>query len=327
MAAKTKKKTTKKKTAKKRLPRLPAFEYDEDENPATVYLSRQRGHTERTQRSALEQVADMLTNGRIGLEQLPWHQIRTKHINALIGRFEDHGYAPASANKYLSALRAVLKQARRQRLLDQETLADLLDIKGISGKTEPRGRALRAEELERLFKACYADENTAAGMRDLAILALLYGCGLRRSELAALELKDYNAREKYLLIHGKGRKQRRAYIPEGAFKALYLWFEERTRTKGPLFCHVSKIGTVSIQGISDNLVYRVTEKRRQLAGIRSFTPHDLRRSYISDLLDKNVDIAIIARQVGHSSIQTTARYDRRGERAQKRAAEQLDVPI
>jgi integrase len=63
------------------------------------------------------------------------------------------------------------------------------------------------------------------------------------------------------------------------------------------------------------------------AGIAGFTPHDLRRSNISDLLDEGVDLAVIARQVGHSSVQTTARYDRRGARAQRQAAERLNVPF
>ena len=67
--------------------------------------------------------------------------------------------------------------------------------------------------------------------------------------------------------------------------------------------------------------------QRLEAGIAGFTPHDLRRSNISDLLDEGVDLAVIARQVGHSSVQTTARYDRRGRRAQRVAAERLKVPF
>jgi len=69
------------------------------------------------------------------------------------------------------------------------------------------------------------------------------------------------------------------------------------------------------------------QKRHLQAGVAPFTPHDLRRSFISELLDDGVDIATIARQVGHSNIQTTARYDRRDQTAQQRGVLRLDVPF
>jgi integrase len=90
---------------------------------------------------------------------------------------------------------------------------------------------------------------------------------------------------------------------------------------------VTKGGRLTHRDGSPQLIYRVVENRHLQAGIAGFTPHDLRRSNISDLLDEGVDLAVIARQVGHSSVETTARCDRRGGRAQRDAAERLTAPF
>ena len=158
--------------------------------------------------------------------------------------------------------------------------------------------------LRAIFAACATDENRAAGARDAAVLALLYGTGLRRAELALLDLEDFDADAGSLRVHGKGNKERIVFLPAGTIRALEHWLQHRRFDAGPLFCHVAKTGAVRI---SAQLVYRVVLERQRTAGVDGFTPHDLRRSFISDLLDEGVDLATVSRQVGHSDVQTTAR--------------------
>ena len=74
-------------------------------------------------------------------------------------------------------------------------------------------------------------------------------------------------------------------------------------------------------------MYVIVHKRHLEAGIEPFTPHDMRRSLISEMLDDGVDIATVARQVGHSTVQTTAQYDRRDEKTQQRGVLRLEVPF
>jgi site-specific recombinase XerD len=80
-------------------------------------------------------------------------------------------------------------------------------------------------------------------------------------------------------------------------------------------------------GITDQLLYHIVRKRHLQAGAEPFSPHDLRRSFIGELLDDGVDISTVARQVGHSNVQTTARYDRRDEKTQQRGVLRLEVPF
>ena len=116
-------------------------------------------------------------------------------------------------------------------------------------------------------------------------------------------------------------------VVAAALAALEAWLSLRGRRPGGLFVGVTKGGKLTYRDVSPQLVYRVVQKRHIEAGIAEFTPHDLRRSDISDLLDKGVDLAVIACRVGHSNVPTTARFDRHERRSQRVAAERLDVPF
>jgi len=301
-------------------------DYPNGRHPVRAYLVGLGDDSERVTLAALDSIADILSGGKVLAMELAWHGLRHGHVNALRGRLQQL-YAPATANRYLSALKAVMRESWRLGWLDRETLEKTIDVKGVKGQRELRGRAVSRVELVTLFEVCAKDPNEALGARDAAILALLYGVGLRRGEAAGLELSDFKTRDQSLRVRGKGNKQRIAYIPAGAQAALEAWLRLRSDKPGGLFCGITKGGKLTHRGVSPQLIYRVVQKRHLEAGIAEFTPHDLRRSHISDLLDEGVDLAVIARQVGHSNVQTTARYDRRGRRAQRAAADRLVVPF
>ena len=96
---------------------------------------------------------------------------------------------------------------------------------------------------------------------------------------------------------------------------------------GPLLCPISQIGKITVRRMTDQAIYAILQTRAKTANIRPFSPHDLRRSCVSDLLDAGVDISIVQQFVGHANVNTTARYNSRGEHAKKRAAKSLHVPF
>ena len=199
----------------------------------------------------------------------------------------------------------------------------------IKDQRAAKGRAVAQNELRRLFEACRSDPNEALGARDLALFAVLYGGGLRRAELARLDYEDFDFERYGLLIRGKGNKERRIFLPRTLAGALQPWIDlHRGSSPGPLFVPVLKSGKLQrARYIHPDVVYNVTQKRLKAAGLEAMTPHDLRRTFISDLLDRGVDITTVSHHVGHASVQTTARYDRRGERALEAAAEEVQLPL
>lgn len=129
-----------------------------------------------------------------------------------------------------------------------------------------------------------------------------------------------------LRVVGKRCKQRTAYVTGGALDALTNWLSVRGGDPGPLFCPINKGGHVTIRKMHAEAVFNVLQKRAAESGVRDLSPHDLRRTFAGDLLDSGADIATVQRLMGHANVNTTARYDRRGEQAKRRAVEALHVP-
>jgi integrase len=173
---------------------------------------------------------------------------------------------------------------------------------------------------------CAADD-TPRGARDAALLALLYGGGLRRSEAVAAELADYDPETGALTVrHGKGDKARVAYLTNGAQTALADWLAVRGEAPGALLCPVNKRGVVAVRRMDDGAVRKIVLRLAGEAAVRPFSPHDLRRTFISDLLQAQVDISTVQRLAGHANVQTTARYDRRGEQTKREGASKHHLP-
>jgi integrase len=123
------------------------------------------------------------------------------------------------------------------------------------------------------------------------------------------------------------KKQRTAKLTNGAARAMSDWLAIRGSDEGPLFLAINKSDKVRPAArLTSQAVYNMLKRRAAAAGVAHFSPHDLRRTYVSDLLEAGADIATVAKMAGHSNVQTTARYDRRPEQAKDKAAELLHFP-
>lgn len=294
------------------------------QQPAAVYLCQLAQRSERVMRQSLDTIAGILTQNQCDALTLDWSALRYQHTAALRAVLKER-YAPATANRMLCALRRVLKEARRLELMSPSDYDRASDIKNISAEPPLMGRALRPGEIAALMAACTSDP-TPAGARDAAMVAILRGTGLRRSEVVALSLDDFDATTGELRVRcGKGRKARTVYLPKGALAAVLDWLKIRGTAPGALLCPVHRLGTVTIRSMTSQAVLYTLQKRGKQAGIASFSPHDFRRTFCSDLLDAGVDVFTVQKLAGHSSPVTTAKYDRRGEEAKRKAVEHLET--
>ncbi|NER48139.1 MAG: site-specific integrase [Symploca sp. SIO1A3] len=294
-------------------------------HPAMVYLSQLRPRSQRTMRRCLDVIASKLTGGRCDAISLDWGQLRYQHTAAVRVVLVEE-FAPSTVNQMLCALRRVLKEAKKLKLMSAIDYASAVEIESVRENKEPRGRALSKSEIKALMKVCRL-EGTATGIRDRAMLAILFGSGLRRSEVVAMDLKDYDPTTGALKVRGgKGGKDRTVYLPSSGRRVVADWLKVRGVRVGPLLYPVSKGKRVITRRLTDQSVLYILQKRAEQAGVEPFSPHDCRRTFISDLLGAGVDLVTVSQLAGHASPLTTSRYDRRGEEAKRQAVELLEIP-
>jgi site-specific recombinase XerD len=201
--------------------------------------------------------------------------------------------------------------------------ASAIDFQQIRGDDTEAGRVLSMDELVKLFRVCQQDK-TSAGVRDAAMLAVLYGCGLRRAELVALDVADYS--DGVLTIHGKGNRLRLAHLVNEAREFFEDWLKFRESDQ-PIFVSINKAGKLGNTPLTTQSVYRILNRRASQAGIDALSPHDVRRSTATHLLERGVDLAVVQRMLGHKQLATTVIYDKRGEKAKREAAGVLSITL
>ena len=301
-----------------------------ERNPALIYCASLRGSGRSSMVSMLRRCAKSLGGE---LETYPWHKLRYEHVQSIVSKVAEteyapgKTYAPGTVNLLRVALREIARASWRLGMIGSEELQRILDVKSLRGSRLPPGKALTRGELSALF-AKMADDTTPAGARDAAVLALGYGAGLRRAEIAALEIDQVHEEgEGYTLrVIGKGNKERVIFLNDGGAEALRSWISARGAEPGPLFYAGRKGGNLLPgQGMAAGSIREIVARRADAAGLKA-SPHDLRRSFVSDLLDAGVDISTVASMAGHASVTTTARYDRRGDEAKRKASKALHVP-
>jgi site-specific recombinase XerD len=293
-----------------------------ERHPALAYLANLgTAKARRSQASALDSVALEL-GGTVAA--LPWASLRYPHVAVLRARLAAR-LAPATVNRMLCAVRGVLREAAKLDLMSSEDCTRACAVPGVKGSRQPKGRALPAGELSALLGACNGE--TPAGRRDAALLSAAYGAGLRRAELVSLEVGAVDLATGAVRVLGKGNVERIAYLPAWALVSLRAWLDARGPAAGPLFSRVDKAGAIDLSSpLSDEAVRFLFARLAERAGVAAFTPHDTRRSFISDLLDAGADISTVQQLAGHAQVTTTQRYDRRGEVSKRRAVALLRDP-
>lgn len=209
-------------------------------------------------------------------------------------------------NYHLIALRSFLKYCARRDI--PALTADKIELSRTKRK---QVTFLTEDELERVFEQ--PDVSTIAGLRDRAILELLFSSGLRVSELTGLDKDHINLKRREFMVRGKGQKDRPIFISEDAANWVTQYIEKRQDTAKPLFVRYSgskKVDTTgNFQRLTARSVQRLVARYALLAGItKHVSPHTMRHSFATDLLMNGADLRSVQAMLGHSNIATTQIY-------------------
>lgn len=295
-----------------------------DSSPVATYLGRLAPGSRRGIVVALSAIAQHLSAGKADPMVFDWARLRY-HDTATVRQHLAKTYSPKTANLYVSALRGVLKECWRLGMIQDEDYHRAIDLPRVAEENGISGRSLMVEELRSLFAVCEGN-SSPAGIRDAALVAVLYCTGMRRNEFISLNVTDYAPKQEAFTIRGKGNKVRLAFLTEDAQIRLEKWLKLRGRSGGPLFVSVDKTGALGTEPLRGQSIRYILQSRAIKAGVKPFSPHSMRRTMATHLLDRGVDLAIVQKMLGHRHLSTTALYDRRGETVKKKATKQLELP-
>lgn len=275
-------------------------------------------------------MASMLANACKALnwqqapEHYPWHQLGYQDLQKVRSSLLEQGYATSSVNMTLSGLRSIAKAAFNLESMDAEKLMRIQAVQPVKGTVLRKGRCLSKTDIKAVLKTFPKHSNPTKALRDKALF--LVGCtaGLRCAELTALTVDCFDAVKGTLqVLHAKGRKQREIYLCPATIKAITQWLQQLKPAGGALFRHVNKAGHINQQPLTSNGLCRVLQQLQRDSNIQPFTPHDLRRTFITQLLSNGEDINTVRQLAGHTSINTTVIYDYRGDSTLKKASQSI----
>ena len=212
----------------------------------------------------------------------------------------------STLNYHLIALRSFLKFCAKR---DVSALA--ADKIELARSKRKQVTFLNEEEAARLF--AQPDTGKLVGLRDRAILELLFSSGLRVSELVSLDRDQINLKRREFMVRGKGQKDRPIFISPAATGWLQQYIEQRTDNTKPLFVRYSGTKAVDLSGnyhrLTARSIQRLVSRYALLAGItKHVSPHTLRHSFATDLLMNGADLRSVQAMLGHSNIATTQIY-------------------
>lgn len=265
------------------------------------WLTLERGMSANTLKGYLRDarhLADHLAGNGRQLDEATEEDIRS-----LLADLHDMEISQRSTARILAGLRSLYRYLRLERLI--ETDPTLLIEGPQPGRTLPD--VLSVEEIDAMTAAI--DRNKDSALRNEAIIETLYGSGLRVSELTDLRLPLLNLEEGYTIVEGKGSKQRIVPISPRAVALIESWLEERSRL--PVKDKDSDILFLNRRGgrMSRVMIFYIVKELAELAGIKKkVSPHTLRHSFATHLLEGGANLRVIQTLLGHESIATTEIY-------------------
>lgn len=247
---------------------------------------------------------------------LQWRDAKGSPLftKALVNEYRAHlqattKYAPSTINLRLSAIRKLAKEAADNGIMDPNLANGIANVEGIKTKGVRTGNWLTKDQAQKMINA--PDITTLKGLRDRAILAIMIGGGLRRSEVASLTFDKIQQRDARWVISdmvGKGNRVRTVPIPVWAKVAIDEWAEAANLQDGHVFRWVNRGGSLAGDGMTPQAIADTVKHYADKCNIEKLAAHDLRRTFAKLAKKANAPIDQIQLTLGHASIATTERY-------------------
>jgi site-specific recombinase XerD len=230
-------------------------------------------------------------------------------VAAYANALQDGGYSAASIRQRLAAVTRLAQEAADSAGLPEWVVNGIRRVERPKSKGERLGNWLTLEQAQALIDA--PDQDSLKGARDRAILGVMIGAGLRRSEVAGLEVGDLQQRDGRWVIldlHGKHGRTRTIPVPIWTMALLARWTAKAEITAGPIFRPITRWGTLQEGGITPQAVYDVIKTYRNEIGQPKLAAHDLRRTFAHLARTGGGDLEQLRLVLGHNSLETTQRY-------------------
>ena len=233
-----------------------------------------------------------------------WSEIKLENLQEFLAHIHDLGLSANSQSRIISSIKSFYKYLILENLMDTDP-SELLESPKIGRKLPD---TLSIEEINDLINAI--DRSKPEGERNVAIIEVLYGCGLRVSELTEIQLSEIHWDEGFIRVIGKGNKQRLVPLGSVAKKHLKIYINE-IRAHLKIKAEAEDIVFLNRRGgkLSRVMIFTIIKNLAELAGIqKSISPHTFRHSFATHLVEGGADLRAVQEMLGHESITTTEIY-------------------
>jgi integrase/recombinase XerD len=265
----------------------------------------------------------------VSITDFPWEVMADGVLMSVVRDRVVARYGPQGAAKHMAAIRSLLRHLSGAGRADYQQVLRALDTTKKRGPSPDLPPPLRLDtnDLRRILHVCHRDPNHLVGARDLALVSLTSSTGARRSEVVGVGLGDLDLADATVRLHVKGDGIRTAVVHGATLEHLSYWLEFRGNIDGPLFPALRKGGHFENRSLSAHQFWKVFVARAAEAGLTyPVAPHDLRRWFVTALLEQGTDVFVVVRAVGHRRVETTLRYDRRGLEQLRDVVDALPIP-
>lgn len=230
-----------------------------------------------------------------------WKSIDSQHVRNYVARLHRQGLAAKSIQRMLSSVRSLFKYLLRHHLLDHDPT---------TGISTPRVKRKLPEVMgpDELAHLMQLDVSEPLALRDMAMMELLYSCGLRLAELVSLNLKDIDWQSQIIRVTGKGSKQRIVPFGRHATNALQLWLKQRELLVKSDDEHAIFISRQGKRISHASVQHRISKWAAEKGITQRVYPHLMRHSFASHLLEASKDLRAVQELLGHANLSTTQIY-------------------